>query len=90
MSKLKPCPLCGKDVAILSNLQDCEICSNFEAEICPAYESVENIDDCPHFVVCNAQKGGCGASTGWYSNERDAIEAWNRRAKDERLDKADG
>ena len=31
-------------------------------------------------VVCNVNKGGCGASGGYYPTESEAIEAWNRRA----------
>ena len=30
-------------------------------------------------VVCNAQKGGCGASCGYSYTKRDAKKKWNRR-----------
>lgn len=81
---MKPCPFCGKSVAELSNLQDCEICANFED--CPeCYESVglevgADFSPCPRFIVCAVNKGGCGASTGWYYNLDKLIGAWNKRA----------
>lgn len=78
MEKLKRCPFCGKDVAVVSNLQDCEICANFEDENCPNYET-EGSDGCPHFIICDHSKGGCGAATGWYLTLDEAAEAWNRR-----------
>ena len=34
-------------------------------------------------VLCDYEHGGCGAESGWYHYEEEAIEAWNRRAKDE-------
>lgn len=80
-SVLEPCPFCGKSVATVSNLLDCEICANFEDENCPNYEA-EGSDGCPHFIVCDRSKGGCGASTGWYVNLEDLVSAWNRRADD--------
>ena len=79
MTDLKRCPFCGKSVAVISNLLECESCANFEDEVCPAYEPDGN-DGCPHFIICDRQKGGCGASTGWYLTLDEAAEAWNRRA----------
>lgn len=34
-------------------------------------------------MVCNVNKGGCGASSGYFSTVEKAIEAWNRRVSDE-------
>ena len=84
MSELKPCPFCGSDKAPeLSSIWDCEMCANFEEEDCPeCYEELGS-SECMHIVVCAVNRGGCGASTGWHLNADDAIQAWNRRAKDE-------
>lgn len=30
-------------------------------------------------VLCDYEDGGCGAESGWYHYEAEAIEAWNRR-----------
>ena len=32
-------------------------------------------------VLCDYEHGGCGAESGWYHYESEAIEAWNRRTK---------
>ena len=34
-------------------------------------------------VICRYDEGGCGAESGLYHYEAEAIEAWNRRASDE-------
>lgn len=33
-----------------------------------------------YFVLCNYEDGGCGAESGWYHSQIEAIGAWNRRA----------
>lgn len=83
--ELKLCPFCGKQTTpVFSTVQDCEMCANFEDERCPeCYENNGN-DGCIHFVVCDVNRGGCGASTGWYIDKESALEAWNRRAKDDK------
>ena len=68
---LKPCPLCGKDVAELSDCQKVEGCANFEECDGPAMS----------IVVCDVLQGGCGCSTGYYKTRERAAEAWNRRAE---------
>ena len=35
-----------------------------------------------YYVLCDYYEGGCGASGGVYHTEEEAVEAWNRRAKD--------
>lgn len=34
-------------------------------------------------VLCDYEHGGCGAESGWYHYESEAIAAWNRRVGDE-------
>lgn len=78
MENLKPCPFCGNTMLDISDVRDCEDCANFEAEdVCPAFEPAGFCN--MKFVVCSFYKGGCGASSGWYKTEEEAVEAWNRR-----------
>ena len=70
--ELKRCPHCGKTDTL--EFTDC-----IEAEGCQNYE-------CFHMepyvcVVCNVNKGGCGASGGYAPSEEEAVEKWNRRAQ---------
>lgn len=37
-------------------------------------------------IVCNAQKGGCGASCGYAFTKKEAEKKWNRRVDDGRED----
>ena len=30
-------------------------------------------------VICDADRGGCGSSSGWYYSEESAVKAWNER-----------
>lgn len=78
MDKLNVCPFCGKDVAEISSVRDCEECANFEDEMCPEFE--KNGSCSGKFIVCNFNKGGCGASSGWYPTVEEAVIAWNKRA----------
>ncbi len=79
MAELKPCPFCGKKVAVMTNAHDLEECSNFENDNCHCSEFESN--PCEYnTVVCDVNKGGCGASSGYYPTIEEAIEAWNRRA----------
>lgn len=32
-------------------------------------------------VLCDYDRGGCGAESGWYHYEVEAVEAWNKRVK---------
>jgi len=67
--ELKPCPLCGLKVATVTTCADLEECENFET--CE--------DSGFHIVVCDVNKGGCGASSGYRKTYDEAIEAWNWR-----------
>ena len=75
--QLRACPYCGKDVADFATAKEEEECKWFDDdERCDAYA----YNGCPcKKIVCNAQKGGCGASTGYSWSEEDAVERWNRR-----------
>lgn len=70
MNELKPCPHCEKkDTLELTNCVELEECANFES-----------CDTDPFVcVVCNSNKGGCGATGGYSDSEEGAIEKWNRR-----------
>lgn len=35
-----------------------------------------------YYVLCDYYEGGCGAASGIYHTEEEAVEAWNRRAND--------
>lgn len=69
MSELKPCPFCGRQ--------------NIELDSSKELEEYENFEECHseyYTLVCDWNKGGCGASSGFYPTIKEAIEAWNRRA----------
>lgn len=77
---LKKCPFCGKKVAEMLNAHDLEECGNFEDDRCPC-EQYEDAGKCEfHTVVCSMNKGGCGASSGYFATEEMAAQAWNERA----------
>ena len=80
--KLKPCPHCGNSNLEFTDMHDLEECGNFDTDNCPCngYEP----SGCAYkSVVCSVQKGGCGASSGYYLTEEEAAEAWNNRAGQE-------
>ena len=63
--ELKPCPSCGG--------------KNIEA-----LKESPSLDDLSfpfYSFVCNCNKSGCGASSGYFSTLEKAIEAWNRRTR---------
>ena len=79
--ELKPCPFCGSKEAV-------EYWCHYDVEDCPLHDvdEFENYDECefaPYchkshtFVVCNAKKGGCGATSGY--DDHDAGMKWNKR-----------
>lgn len=69
--RLKPCPFCGKRAPV-------RVLDSNELEgVGPGDEGYESNPD--HAVVCSFTDGGCGASSGYRSTGREAVEAWNRR-----------
>lgn len=68
--EFKPCPFCGGQSIDLDSCKGLEECENFE-ECSSQY----------HAIVCNWNKGGCGASSGYYPTVEEAIDAWNRRTE---------
>jgi Lar family restriction alleviation protein len=64
--ELKPCPHCGKlDTVWVGNRN----------KISGTKSDGQRIA-----VNCNRQIGGCGATGGYFDTEKEAVEAWNRRA----------
>lgn len=76
--QLRPCPYCGAKVAEIETIKEAEECQHFDdEEVCPAFKPFE---PCPcKRIVCNVNRGGCGASTGFAWSIERAIEKWNRR-----------
>ena len=72
MDKLRECPFCGGEALEIVTCMQIEECAHFEE--CPAAE--------PYVcMVCSIDKGGCGASTGYYDSAEKAVAAWNRRTQ---------
>ena len=67
MTKLKPCPFCGRSHGLL---------------IASIQHRLDDVTFEQWSVFCDASgdKVGCGASCGYHSTKAEAIEAWNRRA----------
>lgn len=81
--ELKPCPFCGGRMLEITSMRDLEECGNFEHESCHC-EQYEKPGNCGYItIVCNKNKGGCGAASGYYVTEGKAVEAWNRRTSNE-------
>lgn len=83
MEELKECPYCGKRVAVLSNAKELEYCKHFDDEACECFEDVDSkYQPCTLWtVVCNYHDGGCGASSGWFTDKEKAIKRWNTRGE---------
>jgi len=69
MAALTSCPFCGRSVAIYATCQEMKVCGKWKP--CEEGEYV--------CVVCSFERGGCGASTGFFPTKAEAAEAWNTR-----------
>lgn len=83
MSELKPCPFCGKTVATISDAHETEECFHFESDVCPCEEFEVACSCGMKLIVCGINDGGRGASTGYFNSEEEAINAWNKRYKED-------
>ena len=74
MSELKACPFCGSASAP-------RVLTAAEFELLDS-DSISYEWACVHWAaVCDFNRDGCGAATGWgYDSADAAAEAWNRRA----------
>lgn len=63
----KRCPFCGSNEIV--------VCTS-----CDLFRQIEENGEFGYYAVCDAQRGGCGSSTGWHTTKKEAIDAWNRRA----------
>lgn len=81
MSDLRECPYCGKKVAELITAKDLEECKHFEDDECPCFEYFEGNHCTLYTVVCDYQKGGCGATSGYFVDKDKAIRRWNARGE---------
>lgn len=72
---LKPCPMCGKSVAVVSTHKEM-FCED---------EYYDDSNEETFAVFCDASKphgpGGCGASGGFARTKTEAIERWDTRAQ---------
>ena len=68
MTELKPCPFCGGTKLTIKSCNETTEDNNFEN----------------YAVCCDFTHGGCGASSGYRPNRGEAIEAWNRRAGEQK------
>ena len=80
MADLLPCPFCGRSVAELTTAKELEYCKKFEEDTCPCFEFGEATCNL-YTVVCNYQIGGCGATSGYFTDRDKAIMRWNTRGE---------
>ena len=62
----------------MSELKPCPFCGESTVTmICRINDDWRN----RYSVLCDYERGGCGAESGWYHSKEEAAEAWNRRAE---------
>jgi hypothetical protein len=68
---LRVCPFCGKFAPV--HVEDCTFdpCPDAECDLC---------EERAYRVICDTDRDGCGASSGWYETREEAADGWNERA----------
>jgi Lar family restriction alleviation protein len=64
----------------MEKLKPCSFCGSIKSVV--LIETTEFVDKL-YQVGCDAMKCGCGATSGLWDSEDEAIAAWNRRANDD-------
>jgi len=72
MEKPESCPFCGANRPIIYTASEDWADNHGDIYKYPHSEAWQ--------VVCDITHGGCGAAGGYRSSEKEAVEAWNRRA----------
>lgn len=83
-AKTSYCPDCkkGKVNDNIARLKPCPFCGNDDPTI-RIFKGKDGWRD-RYAVLCNYDEGGCGAESGVYHSEAEAIESWNRRVGEKR------
>lgn len=72
--KLKPCPFCGNNKVHIATSSEMNNCSERGGYNESTMEEIPTVT-----VVCNVNKGGCGATGGYSRIRKEAIKKWNAR-----------
>lgn len=60
----------------MKELKPCPFCGG---------EKLIKLEECNNYTICcDFNQGGCGAASGYRLNAKEAIEAWNRRAGEQK------
>jgi len=63
----------------MAELKPCPFCGEYDAVRMMIRKGKDGWRDY-YYVLCDYNEGGCGASGQWNHYEREAADAWNRRA----------
>lgn len=70
--ELRACPFCGRFGPVHTEECTMDPCPDAECELC---------EERCYRVLCDIDREGCGASSGWYETKQDAADGWNDRAE---------